>query len=532
MSKRLGRAALAAAIALHWAASAAAQTVFSTPYIGDRVIYVDTVADMQALPAGKLKDGTVVVTSRYSSSHTAGDGSGNAYAWDDGSSATADGGFVITDTGGRWQALDKTVANALKWGCLPDDSGSATANAARIDAMIASGARALYFPGLTSGTQTLYYTDGGHELVEEQKLYGDGVDVKLWASSALSGGTMLTLDRNNIVYDIALDGTSSTTSTGIAFAAAATNVRVHDANIQSFYNNVVFNDAYVLAFERCRCISAGNIGFKFEGSDNNAITISACEAFNNTNGNIELGGSGTGVQILNCTIQGSNPGILQNQASTINSLVVRDNYFEINGGNRSLYQDSGTTCRLNAPIITGNSFNGSYTLPTIEITRWDGGELGPNRIGGTGVGRYLGVVLGSSCRNSNISFQGVATATDYAFGPVRDAGKNSYRTVGKSSVPTVGSWTAGQRVVNTGTGTTLGWRCTTSGALASAWQAATAYSVGNYVLNDTDKIYVCVSAGTSAGSGGPTGTSTGITDNTVTWDYFSALAVFTTETGN
>lgn len=55
---------------------------------------------------------------------------------------------------------------------------------------------------------------------------------------------------------------------------------------------------------------------------------------------------------------------------------------------------------------------------------------------------------------------------------------------------------------------------------ASPWANATVYAVGDRVENDTpDRIYECVVAGTSAGSGGPTGTSTGIADNTVTWNY-------------
>lgn len=71
------------------------------------------------------------------------------------------------------------------------------------------------------------------------------------------------------------------------------------------------------------------------------------------------------------------------------------------------------------------------------------------------------------------------------------------------------------------------WQCTTAGRLASAWNNNGAYIVGDLVKNDTNKIYICTVAGTSAGAGGPTGTGTGIVDNTVTWDYLSPLAVFT-----
>ena len=53
-----------------------------------------------------------------------------------------------------------------------------------------------------------------------------------------------------------------------------------------------------------------------------------------------------------------------------------------------------------------------------------------------------------------------------------------------------------------------------------AWTANTVYLVNQEVTNDSGKTYVATSAsGTSAGSGGPTGTGTGIVDGTVTWNY-------------
>lgn len=59
-----------------------------------------------------------------------------------------------------------------------------------------------------------------------------------------------------------------------------------------------------------------------------------------------------------------------------------------------------------------------------------------------------------------------------------------------------------------------------------AWAASTAYSAGDYRSNDSAggefgyaRIYLCTTAGTSASSGGPTGTGSAITDGTVTWQY-------------
>jgi len=60
----------------------------------------------------------------------------------------------------------------------------------------------------------------------------------------------------------------------------------------------------------------------------------------------------------------------------------------------------------------------------------------------------------------------------------------------------------------------------------SAWAANTAYDLGDIVMGDPgagefagNRTYECVTAGTSAGSGGPTGTGSGIADNTAVWDY-------------
>lgn len=49
-----------------------------------------------------------------------------------------------------------------------------------------------------------------------------------------------------------------------------------------------------------------------------------------------------------------------------------------------------------------------------------------------------------------------------------------------------------------------------------AWQPSTAYLLRRYVRNGAN-LYECVTAGTSAASGGPSGTDAEITDGTVTW---------------
>jgi uncharacterized phage protein gp47/JayE len=61
---------------------------------------------------------------------------------------------------------------------------------------------------------------------------------------------------------------------------------------------------------------------------------------------------------------------------------------------------------------------------------------------------------------------------------------------------------------------------------APAWAPTTAYvdtaGAPSCVVNDGGRVYVCVAGGTSAGSGGPTGTGTSIADGGVTWSFLGA----------
>lgn len=66
-------------------------------------------------------------------------------------------------------------------------------------------------------------------------------------------------------------------------------------------------------------------------------------------------------------------------------------------------------------------------------------------------------------------------------------------------------------------------------ATQTPWAGATVYAVGQLATNDSGKVYIVTAVtgdATSAGSGGPTGSGTGITDNNVTWDFqFSVSGV-------
>lgn len=65
--------------------------------------------------------------------------------------------------------------------------------------------------------------------------------------------------------------------------------------------------------------------------------------------------------------------------------------------------------------------------------------------------------------------------------------------------------------------------CHIQGYVSEDWATSKEY-VLNQQVNHGGNIYVCVTAGTSASSGGPSGTGTGITDGTAVWDYVAATS--------
>jgi hypothetical protein len=108
------------------------------------------------------------------------------------------------------------------------------------------------------------------------------------------------------------------------------------------------------------------------------------------------------------------------------------------------------------------------------------------------------------------------------------------------SAPTSGTTATGTAVIangsvvgvnltSAGTGYTTAPTITIAAPATPAWTSKS-YSVNNTVTNDGGKVYICTTAGASAGSGGPTGTGTGIVDNVAKWNYIGASASTATAT--
>jgi hypothetical protein len=120
-------------------------------------------------------------------------------------------------------------------------------------------------------------------------------------------------------------------------------------------------------------------------------------------------------------------------------------------------------------------------------------------------GNFDGIQMNEGCSIQEISVDG---ASDTATGAVANAG-NGICLVGlNASLRNVGVTNHGGWGISVGNG---------------VWIAGRKYSIGNRVTNGNAQ-YICTQSGTAAGAGGPTGTGTGIVDNTVYWNYVGVFA--------
>jgi hypothetical protein len=129
--------------------------------------------------------------------------------------------------------------------------------------------------------------------------------------------------------------------------------------------------------------------------------------------------------------------------------------------------------------------------------------------------------------DNNISGTIENTATERSY-QIWSNNRNLYGQPTPGDIPASGLHYVGSTLqyATISAGGYLGAVCVVSGMSVSGdWAASTAYAVGVRVSNGTN-VYEVTTAGTSASSGGPTGTGGAISDGTVTWQYLSPLAVW------
>jgi uncharacterized phage protein gp47/JayE len=82
---------------------------------------------------------------------------------------------------------------------------------------------------------------------------------------------------------------------------------------------------------------------------------------------------------------------------------------------------------------------------------------------------------------------------------------------------------AGSRAATLSTAKKFATNASATITLVSNWLNGVAYALGDRRVNDSGKVYQCTQAGTSDPiTSGPTGTGTGIVDNTCLWDYLGS----------
>ena len=125
---------------------------------------------------------------------------------------------------------------------------------------------------------------------------------------------------------------------------------------------------------------------------------------------------------------------------------------------------------------------------------------------GTGAGIVDGAVAGSAWMNSTVYS---------TIGEEVSANGNIY------SLATAGLSAA------SGTGPTGVGAGISDGVTATAWATSHSYPTTGVFVQNAGNIYILITAGMSAGSGGPTGTGSNISDNTCVWDFvIQAAAVW------
>ncbi len=156
---------------------------------------------------------------------------------------------------------------------------------------------------------------------------------------------------------------------------------------------------------------------------------------------------------------------------------------------------------------------------------------------------YVGYSAGTLVAAQAIALAGYTTSETISdalsitgmrvFADVDDPGLQLIATANPGTAGTHGYYAKGCIVgnANAAAGQPAGWQCSTAGWLAAAWAAATEYKiVGTIRTNNSGKMYELITAGTSAGSGGPTGTGADITDGTEPgachWKYIGIKAAF------
>jgi hypothetical protein len=295
-------------------------------------------------------------------------------------------------------------------------------------------------------------------------------------------------------------------------------------------------------------VSIGDPEIQYPGSTVSYDVFKAVKAFNATNASISnglhFGGPGNATPLLNAT------SITQRRNSVSFPISRNIGFFAKVTPGGSYVVSTETDPNGGKGRIYVNCYDANFTLLTggSDLYRNIAGD--PNAYNGAAFGgAYEDNADGNDFLfqlSSNVHFIRVCVANSWlqsirlqqlskSAAPIRcfSGLETNDGTLFSGISPATGingSYARGEIINNAvaASGQPSYWQCVTTGRLAPAWAPSTAYVVGAVVLNDTNRIYACTTAGTSAGAGGPTGSTTGtsIPDGTAVWTYLVPQATF------
>ncbi|WP_289152512.1 hypothetical protein [uncultured Salipiger sp.] len=197
-----------------------------------------------------------------------------------------------------------------------------------------------------------------------------------------------------------------------------------------------------------------------------------------------------------------------------------DVLLELDGG----HQNNGSLARwmlLNPTLlgskvplwIRNNAFEGVIVNPNFEATQKQQGYYGI-----LVQNSFDGATPGSANGNT---VTGVVSSVSVYGGTVKN-GLNNIRLLNSIDLRVFGTTflnSGGEMFRNTSNISGMVHACHFENAWDTPAWAPGDYAAGDFVQNDGGKVYMAATGGTSAASGGPTGTGEGISDGSVVWDY-------------
>lgn len=396
---------------------------------------------------------------------------------------------------------------------------------------------------------------------------------------------------NNFTTGPNSPGSAGTTIRGLSINAMPGGVTGHGINMQS---RGYLYDLVIVGFvggDGEHIDSTLSPGGNVDGWVSSNVRIVRCKNGHVTIGSDANAGNAYGLDVTTCTVTGiSDQSFLGNNYWGCQVAACGLYAYEATNANaqnqfHACYVEGGQTCNVNAPaIIWGGflAFNTTHIGSAVRI--YSGSNQALNVIGAINLSRtgYSIILNPTTSGLANLTATGDANPWEF---PQFTAAFNSWQinrpgkaglfmTTSLSNISITGSpipvpagnflFGAGLYIGNSSgslplarfhdtdsaaattglhikgairynntpvPGGNVGWGVMTTGAVATvAWAASTAYAVGALALNDSGKSYICTTAGTSASSGGPTGTGTGIADGTAVWSFQAAFA--TTPFGN